>query len=84
MASTAKEFLRKRVVEHVWPKLVVSLDQLRDVACDATPTGTHGMEYKLLVKILQTVGKLCREVRMNAVSCCTVLIFTQFCACTVH
>ena len=65
MASTAKEFLRKRVMEHIWPKLVVSLKQLRGVACDATPTINHTMEYKLLVKILESVGKLCKEVRLS-------------------
>ena len=65
MSSTAKEFLRKRVVEHVWPKLVISLKQLRGVACDATPTISHTMEYKLLVKILESVGKLCKEVSVT-------------------
>ncbi|XP_019854680.1 PREDICTED: TELO2-interacting protein 1 homolog [Amphimedon queenslandica] len=65
MASAAKEFLRKRVVEHVWPKLVVSLKQLRGVACDATPTISHTMEYKLLVKILESVGNLCKELNVS-------------------
>uniref|UniRef100_A0A1X7UF29 TELO2-interacting protein 1 homolog n=2 Tax=Amphimedon queenslandica TaxID=400682 RepID=A0A1X7UF29_AMPQE len=65
MASTAKEFLRKRVVEHVWPKLVVSLKQLRGVAYDTTPTISHTMEYKLLVKILESVGKLCKELNVS-------------------
>ena len=69
MSTVSKSFLRRRVMESVWPLLTRCLDSL-SVSCvteyRSNPTYTHTVDYKLQKKLLESVGDLC--VRVSVMS----------------
>ena len=63
MGTVSQEFLRRRVVEQTWPKLLSTLEELHPSSQQITPTYHHSIEYKLLVKVFSTIAELCIKVR---------------------
>ena len=73
MSEVSRSFLRRRVMESVWPLLLPTMETLSTECTSehmSNPTYTHTVDYKLQRKLLEAVGVLCVRV-----SSCELLLY---------
>ena len=63
MVELCGAFLRKRVIEEVWPRLMQTLQELVPIARDRSNSFTNTLQYKLLTAIITEIPQLCNKVQ---------------------
>ncbi|CAH1239329.1 TTI1 [Branchiostoma lanceolatum] len=61
MGKVCGDFIRKRVVKEVWPKVTTFLTNQAKISIKAGPAYTHTVAHRLQSAILQGLGPLCAQ-----------------------
>uniref|UniRef100_A0A6P8IMY9 TELO2-interacting protein 1 homolog isoform X2 n=1 Tax=Actinia tenebrosa TaxID=6105 RepID=A0A6P8IMY9_ACTTE len=74
MAECSGDFMRRRVIKDVIPRLLTYLNKQAEVSVKAGPVYTHSQAYKLQVASLKGLGRLCKqleisELQLDAAAC---------------
>lgn len=69
MAIVCQDFLRRRVVKEVWPKLIQSLEQLLPGSRNPSAIYQYSFEYKLLIMIIRVISQLCVQLGVSVSEC---------------
>lgn len=84
MAECSGDFMKRRVLKEVLPKLQILLKKQADVSLKAGPIYTQSQAYKLQLAALEGLGRLCKQLDVReqhlygvACMCCLYLSSRQ-------
>jgi hypothetical protein len=65
MAECSGDFMRRRVIKDVLPRLLAILEKQAEVSLKAGPVYTHSQAFKLQLASLEGLGRLCKQLDVS-------------------